>query len=288
MDGHLVANNSPETNRIPQQAEIRRVSGLSSKEYEEVLSSGQTEPIIVSGEIAQWPADKKWSFDFFRESYGKIQVILSDNLASPTKFKKINLRQYLDYIEEPASQTFDTSGEGTKWYAAYWAPFCEHPELRNDFEQPQDLSNWFSHLQGPMCDWYHDGFAWLLLGPAGASTAAHLDLFGTHAWTGQLRGRKKFTLYPPTFHEGTLSVEHAVARGGQEVILSEGEILVIPFDWAHSAEALTPSMTLTYNFINQSNFGDFLQGIYLDPAKWEKKFSREVIRNRLGLKPRES
>ncbi len=285
--GELAALNSAQV-QAPVQAEVRRIKNMNIAECQEILCRGMTEPVILSDVVPQWPANTKWDFDFFKVNYGTIKVILSDNLASPTKFKKITLRQYLDYIEDPASQTFDTSGDGTKWYAAYWAPFFEHPELRDDFTEPEALENWFSKISGPMNDWYHDGFAWLLLGPAGASTAAHLDLFGTHAWTGQIRGRKRFVLYPPTFHKGELSVEHAVARGGLEIILEPGELLIIPFDWAHSAEALTPSMTLTYNFINESNFGDFLQGIYLDPTKWEKKFSRKVVRSRLGLEPRES
>jgi ribosomal protein L16 Arg81 hydroxylase len=137
-----------------------------------------------------------------------------------------------------------------------------------------------------MVDWYQRGFGWLLIGPAGTQTAPHYDLFSTHAWTAQLQGKKRFVFYPPDRQEPFDDVERVMStQEPVETIIERGDLLIIPADWCHAAQSLEASMTLTYNFVNQTNFGRFLQATYAYPEKWQIKAKDPELRQSMGLGP---
>ena len=124
-------------------------------------------------------------------------------------------------------------------------------------------------------------FSKVFLGPAGTVTRLHNDTYHTHAWLSQIRGTKQFILYPPSqahqLHagEGVWSDKGSAqswfdplapdydkfprARDATPYIAvcEPGETILVPSDWFHYAVALTPSITLMRNFMNDHNAGPF-------------------------------
>jgi hypothetical protein len=69
------------------------------------------------------------------------------------------------------------------------------PELSADYSPPPHLScDLFQRLSPSR----RPPFTWLFLGPAGAETRLHVDVWETDAWLAQLQGRKRFVLYHPS------------------------------------------------------------------------------------------
>ena len=124
----------------------------------------------------------------------------------------------------------------------------------------------------------------------------HTDPYGTHAWFAQIRGTKRFLLYPPSVIRAIAGAEAgfspvpqplpappsaAVARPGDAqqpssinaltcvpcaaVDVADGDILFIPANWPHAVEALTPSISLTHNFIDKRGFNT-LRALFLQQA----------------------
>lgn len=90
----------------------------------------------------------------------------------------------------------------------------------------------------------------------------------THAWLTQVVGRKRFTLIPPcdlwkVFDcngFGTLFSENSdrfpcVSECRQySVVLHPGDTLFVPAGWAHVVECIDDSISVTFNFLPESNF----------------------------------
>ena len=266
---------------------IPRRAAISKEECRRILSPETSQAVVLTDVIPQWPAATKWSFENLKLMCGEDTVILSDDLADPKHFRKRTLGEYLEYVVNPLEHPLSQEIEGVVWYAGYYSPFARHPELLRDFAPPEFLESWFEHLQGPMVDWYHRGFGWLLIGPAGTKTAPHFDLLSTHAWTAQIQGRKRFVFYPPDRQEPFDDVERVMKQKPVEVLLRAGEFMIIPADWCHAAYAIEPSCTLTFNFVNQTNFSRFLHSTYTSPGKWQSKVKDLELRAALGLSPLE-
>lgn len=264
---------------------IERKTCLSREETRSALDAESSQAIVLTDVVPHWPAFERWSFENLAYCCGDDPLVLSDDLANPSVYRKRTLRDYIAYVQDPKGHPLSREIDGVVWYAGYYSPFAKHPEMLQEFTTPECLDSWFEHLQGPMADWYQRGFGWLLIGPAGTQTAPHFDLFSTHAWTAQLQGKKRFIFYPPDRQEPFDDVERVMRQEPVETIIERGDLLIVPADWCHAAQSLEASMTLTYNFVNQTNFGRFLQSTYAYPEKWQIKAKDPQLRAAMGLAP---
>ena len=118
-------------------------------------------------------------------------------------------------------------------------------------------------------------FHWIFIGAAQQATPTHIDPTLTHAWLTQIRGRKRFILFPPC----NLHACHDPASGefvdplapdlgrfpnytpelGVTVVIQEGETLFVPCNWAHHVTCLDDSVSLTYNFLPKKHFSPVRQ-----------------------------
>jgi hypothetical protein len=154
---------------------------------------------------------------------------------------------------------------------------CEtFPELRaEEWIPPLARPNWFERweLRGLVPDLW-SRWVEILIGAAGMGyPSVHFDSFMTHAWARQMHGTKRFRLWPPFAGQPShLSHEfrtHVLAAQGRdvktllghslpsEIVLNAGDILFIPAGWWHLTEILATSVTLSGNFVNDSNWRDF-------------------------------
>jgi hypothetical protein len=107
----------------------------------------------------------------------------------------------------------------------------------------------------------------IFIGPRGAITPLHVDVWGTHAWLSQLVGEKRWLLYPPEqekyLYGYKVRVErpdlqrHPLFRNAKplECTIRTGDTIFVPSRWSHWVESLQPGISLTYNYMGPGCFG---------------------------------
>jgi lysine-specific demethylase 8 len=255
--------------------EIPRVERLSDDEFvRNYLRKHQ--PVVYSGGANQWPATKKWSFDFFRKQDSDFTVTLEEGnvMQEATTFRNISFRSYLDEIESPNREN------GRVAYLSVFNIFQHFPDLADDVD--------FGMMSKKMLINHAAGW----IGPGGTVTGYHIDRADNLLV--QIVGRKFVKLVSPAqnkrmypsakYDSNTLMSsinadnydrqkypEFAKVNALQATI-EPGDILFIPRGWWHYVRALDPSISV-------NNFGIDLKTIILDkPREYTKKYL-----HRLGL-----
>ena len=115
----------------------------------------------------------------------------------------------------------------------------------------------------------------------------HYDGAGTHAFLMQIYGRKKFVIYPPdqerylypSPQKQNLSMINNVDKPDLDrfplfakatpitFVLEPGELLFIPSHWWHTTQMLTPSISVSINTVNQSNWHELVKFVATGAAQ---------------------
>ncbi|MCI5081300.1 MAG: cupin-like domain-containing protein [Saprospiraceae bacterium] len=159
---------------------VDRRSGLTRETFaKEYLS--KLKPVIFTDLMDPWPAKNKWTIDFFKETYGHLEVPLySNNVSNPGKNymvpeKVVPLREYLDILE---------SGP-TDLRMFLFNIFRHAPELCDDFSLPTIM------------DGFIKDYPFMFFGGEGSKVALHYDIDLSHVFLNQFHGRKRVVLFAP-------------------------------------------------------------------------------------------
>jgi len=256
----------------PCAASIDRRSGLSHREF--VTEYLQTlRPVILTDVIGHWKAMDRWTPQMFKDVYGGREVTIDGRSFTVAEFIDLVLASNR---ERPAPYMRNTLIEA-------WAP-----ELLSDISPLPSCTkpNWFERLLFPS----RRSFTYLelYLGGSGASfPVLHYDSLHTHAFLMQVFGRKRFIVFSPEqspyLYPGTRGgksnsqindVEHPdlarfplFARAvPTEFVLEPGETLFVPAGWWHTTRMLSPSITVSANTANASNWSAFSED-YVDDTR---------------------
>jgi hypothetical protein len=252
-------------------------------------------PVIIRGAIAGLPCVSRWSPAFFREHYGYVVVSIQRRLPGVKSSEKskadldpyhmtgghaMELRTYIDEITNSGH-----NGEKLPLLRNY--PLHNlFPELQGDFRTPKYFfPNWLHHIgQLPIVGrlapaLWKVNMVEFFLGPTGGRFPnVHIDLGLTHAWIAQVYGQKKFWAWPPRSQDLTsvepwsitvdpqpgMSYDAQLARlfehtGPAVGIIGPGDVIFVPAGWWHTTEIQSTSISLSANFVNESNWPDFLR-----------------------------
>jgi hypothetical protein len=228
-------------------------------------------PAIVTDAMTSWPA-RSWSFDFFRERYGSKIIQVSTALADKRQSRWIRLDEYIDYIENPDASPLSAMSPKSPFYSYAHKPFSRTPELRDDFSTPYFIEDWYQTFGEPLLSILNPG--WLLLGGKNTVSHLHQDFFSTHTWFAQVKGVKDFFLFPPSdapnVYGGAVNpLDPDLKRyprfeqaTGYRCQVGPGEVLCLPANWWHHVTALEESITLSFEFVNATNMGQFLTALF--------------------------
>ena len=145
--------------------------------HERHIQSNQ--PALIRGLVQKWPALTRWTFDFFRQELGAIEVTV--NLYSSEHKTRMKLSELIRLTLDPAGAPPRYLQEW--WYALDW------PALKADFSTPDCFSDDLSSgLMG-----FNNSHIWI--GGAGAFTPLHQDQMHAHIWSTQIRGTKRWFLF---------------------------------------------------------------------------------------------
>ena len=275
--------------------EIERKSKLSQAEIarEHLWDGGK--PVIVTDATENWPARSKWTFEFFKTTYGSDPGIAWRGLGSGIG-KLITLSSYIDYLDLPLGELpglwtgkkigkdglppQDAPGQKTSpFYLLDWYAFRQHPELYDDIiPAPGFLLDWalaLSPTVRTVLERTSGAEYWAIyLGPEGSLSKLHRDYWNTHSYLAQIRGRKRAILFSPRdsdfVYGGKVNPEepdfdrfplfgHATAY---ECVIEPGETLIMPANWWHHVTGLDKSITVSHNFFTDSNFSEHMVHVF--------------------------
>lgn len=142
---------------------------------------GPMKPLIIKDLAKEWPAYRKWNWDYFQELVGTQKVGLYNNVKSDA-YTPINTAddyktfgEYIDMIKDgPAA-----------WRIFLFNIFDHAPQLINDFTWPEHLMKGFVKKY-PM----------LFTGGQTSITHMHFDIDVSHIMHTQFAGRKRVLLFP--------------------------------------------------------------------------------------------
>ncbi len=231
--------------------------GLSCQEFaSEYLVPNR--PVILTDGLAPWKAVGRWTPAFFRDRYAE-KIVTIDKVS-------YSMREFIDRVENSVP--------------GHVAPYFRNREVRVEFpELLADLTpspvyirpNW---LRGPFYPSAGREAEIYIGGAGGGFPFLHYDSNSTHAFLAQIHGEKEAVLYapedtdfvypketprhhswitrvdPPDFTRFPLFARAVAHRG----CLTPGSLLFLPNRWWHTARMLTPSITISHNVANRSNW----------------------------------
>lgn len=243
---------------------IYRVEGISRQAFlDEYYAVNR--PVVLTGEIDDWPALQRWTTDYLREKLGKRQIVYQGGRENAADYERYKDRHrsaapfdaYIDMIADTAGNdayvTAYNHGENAEALEPLNADLGTLDKfLTNDCEHPR-------------------GMMWI--GPANTFTPLHHDL--TNNFIIQLAGRKRVVLAAPGETPKLYNDHHVFSRiedlespdftlerypaaaglGTHTVEIGPGDILFVPIGWWHQVRALDFSVSITHtNFIWPNSF----------------------------------
>ena len=243
----------------PAACAIPRQAGLGSEEFLERYYA-PSRPVILTGEMADWPALQRWTPAYLAEMLGAVPVELQDFGACAPGLERgegvhgkqaAPINVLLDLV------TSVDAGADTHVVAHRSAANREAlSPLRDELGH---LKSFLSHDSDPL-----DGM--MRISPAGTLTPLHHDL--SNSLIVQVVGQTRLKLLPAS-EAGRLYEDKEVLRrvvnlnaldatrfprieGARvyDVLLNPGEIIFVPLAWWHQTSSMTFGATLTYtNFL---------------------------------------
>lgn len=246
--------------RISIDKEIDVVEGISRKQFEDNYYYPQ-KPVVIKGLVNNFPAHKKWSFDFFSKEMGGLEVGIFDaSLERPDRAYKtpdytLPFREYLKEIQQGP----------TKKRLFLFNPFKHNPSLLSDFEFPK------------LCGGFIKSFPFMFFGGDGSITRAHQDVDMSCIFLTQFEGKKKVLLIDPKYSELLYRLPFNVHTPadlknpdfekfpglkyvkGIETTLSFGDTLFIPSGWWHHIEYVGSGFSMSLRCLSPNKL-DWLKG----------------------------
>lgn len=199
------------------------------------------QPVVTKSFAQDWPAVKKWSYDYLKQGCGNVEVPLyseafagsgNDYLASN---HTMPFGEYLDTIEAGP----------TPWRMFLFNILQHMPQLCDDFNFPDLSVMWLKK------------FPFVFFGGQDAYVDIHYDLDHSHVFLTQLEGKKRVLLFSPKdstalyrhpftvscnidFRAPDLTKYPAIQNlTAYECMLEPGDTLFIPSRWWHFIEYTT-------------------------------------------------
>lgn len=244
----------------PTGALIERRTNLSREEFLDRYYAANR-PVILTDEMADWPALKHWTPDYLAARVGGAVIEYQGERNRNARFemdkdahkREAPFDQFIAMIKRPdaGNDAYITAYNSARNAAALATLDADLGFLEKFLTREVTQPN---------------GMIWI--GPAGTVTSLHHDL--TNNLIAQLVGKKQLKILPaseigrvynhkhvfseiPDLDDPALDrARFARLKGARlyEVTLNPGEIIFMPIGWWHQVKALDFSVTLTYtNFL---------------------------------------
>ncbi len=225
-------------------------------------------PVVIKDMAKQWPAYKKWTWDYFIDVVGAKEVGVYNNVKSDA-YTPINTAdaymKFGDYLKKVKEGPLDLR-------IFLFNIFQHTPQVINDFTWPMEM------MQG-----FVKKYPMLFVGGQGSITHMHFDIDMSHILHTQFIGRKRVLLFPfeeqyklyrkpwevislanyANYHQ-QFDYENFPAvklAKGYEVILEHGHTLFMPAGYWHHMEYIDGGFAMSLRAL-QSSFTGKLTGLW--------------------------
>jgi len=216
-------------------------------------------PACLTGVAGNWPASKKWSFDYLNKKLGDISIIVSERRGDQKTHFASNLSGLIEKI---------SNGPHNPLYSS----FSDHlrTELVDDYQVPQFFRCDYKRL--PQSE-QTLVLSWIYLGSKNSWTELHTDVHSTSAWNVVFRGLKLWMFFPPEQQQFLYNGEvnpfqpdlsrYPLFRYARPVLCLQNplEMVYTPSRWWHAVFNIESGFALTENFINYSNIDNVYQDL---------------------------
>lgn len=257
--------------------DIERREGLSYEEFSTQYLY-PNKPVIVKGALSKWKAINRWTPEFFKTEFGDVTFSVNDSEKGQGEYKsdggtQYNLAEFIDLV-------LASTDEHPAPYFRNQLLYELFPTLKDDIQPLPEYvhPNWLSdrYAVKRVAEILNRGAAIeLYIGGKGSSfPVLHYDGAGTHAFLMQIHGRKQYIVYSPdqdpfmyaSPDKPNVSRVNSLDCPDLErfplfakatpitFFLDPGELLFVPSHWWHTAKILSPSITVSINVLNQSNW----------------------------------
>lgn len=278
------AGDSDESSKFPQ---VDKRSGLSITDFNREYR-GRKRPVILTDAIDGWKARTEWTLEFFKTRYASSSVLVYAYHGEKYKPKDATRMSLADFVNGVSAGDWNSF---PYYIRDNWELLRDHPELSKYYTYPKYFFDWYSLFPSFMRMVYPRIF----IGPKGAVTPLHLDIWGTHAWLSQLVGRKRWLLFPPgqkhLLYDCQVDPERPdykrfpLYRDARplECTIGPGDTIFVPGGWAHWVTSLDPTISLSANYMGpgafRSPFTNAVKELALKRA-WDSSFGRLGTRAR--------
>lgn len=151
-------------------------------------------------------------------------------------------------------------GVSTKLY--FKSQFHLHTNLRFDYSPPDAFACWYAQFPGKSKRF---ALSWVYVGGKGTMSGLHTDVWNTSAWNVVITGKKLWVFFPPDQEkylyggrvnpfEPELTLYPDFSQANPVVaIQNPGDLIYTPSRWWHAVYNLESGVSLTENFMNQTN-----------------------------------
>ena len=236
----------------PAASDILHKEEISAQEFlDEHYAANQ--PVVLGGEIADWPALHRWTRDYLKARIGGSPIELQGDRDANPEFERDKDRHrrampfdtFIDSITRDSNALYMTAYNSAANQKAL-APLIEDVRCIGKLLDPDGPSP--------------QGMIWI--GPAGTFTPLHHDL--TNNLLVQVRGRKRIVMASPRESGRLYNDLEVFSRIGDitaadfarypllqgirlyDLMLEAGDALFIPVGWWHQVSALDFSISITY------------------------------------------
>jgi histone arginine demethylase JMJD6 len=261
--------------------EIEHRGNLSYEQFaKEYLYANK--PVVITDALRDWKAVKEWTPEFFKKNFGGMTFKLDEKPKGDYKGNGDNSVEYT--MERFIDRVLSSTEADPAPYFRNQILYAMFPSLKQDIEPLPEYfqPNWLPdhYMVKYVGEVLNRGAALELYigGKGGAFPVLHYDGAGAHAFLMQVYGRKQFIIYPPSQEKflypspekENLSLINSVdkpdlakfplfAQAEPTIfILEPGEMLFIPSHWWHTTKMLTPSISISANVVNQSNWHELV------------------------------
>ncbi len=258
--------------------DIERLDALDPERFESEFNAA-ARPVIVSNSL-HWPALRKWSHEWFRDTCGDLDVELSTNPTHTHKPVKMRLGAYMQRIIDNHQM------QGGLYLDQF--PLSRLPALAQDFWVP------------PYCSRQREVMPHLWIGPATTVLSFHKDnhnpLTEIENIFVQIRGRKRILLASP--ENDPLMYPRPPGKGAYwhsevdpqaideqrfplyakatilEGVVGPGDVIYIPRNYWHYVRALERSISMSF-WWNPCRLMEVVRLLTINPAPKLEELHRQ-------------
>ena len=263
--------------------QVDRVSSLKKQEFDEAYGFN-SKPVLISDVMDDWRAKYHWTNQLISEKFGFYEEYAT-RVNNKNDRKLFKVSDYLNYMDDCTDPD------------PYYLNNCKFhlkTEMAGDYSVPGYFSSCLDLRRNEMP--LESRLSWLYIGASNTFSGLHLDIYNTSAWNAMVSGRKRWLFYPPGqsryLYNGLVNPFKPDLEKYPEFskashitcIQDPGEVVFTPSGWWHAVMNEKAGISLTENFINESNY-DMVSATLLHLGKMEElKFVEQCMNSFLKMK----